>query len=164
MTVLTFLSFFRLSNLIKTQSPKWREGELCFRILPSLMKAIFLMHSCFVCLCFALGTFTYLHKGIAQKWRRPQVCPLLGKVLWILRKGWKKVRRREKLFVVLSLDHPFCTILVDAVKVEQRCARRPIWGRHIHFPWRPQPHGWWYLRLCFQPGEHHVVEKIVLDA
>jgi hypothetical protein len=33
---------------------------------------------------------------------------------------------REELFVVLPLDRPFRTILVDAVKVEQRCARRPL--------------------------------------
>ncbi len=95
--------------------------------------------------------------------RRQQVLPLLGKVLLILRNRWGKVRRREELFVVLPLGRPFCTILVDAVKVEQRCARHPVRGCHIHFPWRPQPHGWWHLRLCFQPGEQHMVEKIVLD-
>ena len=76
-----------------------------------------------------------------------QVHPLLGKVLWILRKGWGGVRKQEELFVVLLLDHPFCTILVDTVDVVQRCAQHSVWARHAHFPWRLQPHGWGYLRL-----------------
>ena len=75
-TVSAFLSFFCLSNVIKTQSPKWRDGELCFRILLSLLKAIFPIHSCFICLCSALGTFAYLHKHIAQKWVPPASLPI----------------------------------------------------------------------------------------
>ncbi len=62
-----------------------------------------------------------------------RVHPLLD-VLWILRKGWVKERKWEELFVVLLLDRPFCTILVDAVKVMQRCTRRPVLGRRARIP------------------------------
>jgi hypothetical protein len=51
-----------------------------------------------------------------------------------LRKGWVKERKWEELFVVLLLDRPFCTILVDAVKVMQRCTRRPVLGRRARIP------------------------------
>ena len=54
-------------------------------------------------------------------------------------------------------------ISVASIEVEKRCAWGPIWGCCIHFPWRSQPNGWGYLQLCFLPGEHHMVEKILLD-
>ncbi len=69
---ISFLSFY----VIETQSAKWREAELWSRVLPSLMKAIFERHSCFVCLCSVFGTFAYSHEHIAQKWAAPASSPI----------------------------------------------------------------------------------------
>ena len=147
-----FCHFSVLRKWPKMQSAKWREEMMWSRrVSPSLMKAIFLMHCCFIVvwLCSVSGTFVYSHECITQKWATPASLPLLGKVLWILRKGWVRVRKREELFVVLPLDCLSRMIFVDAVEVvQERCAQCSVWGCRAHFPWRPQPHSWGYIWDC----------------
>ena len=125
--------FFCRLSVTKTQSSKWRDEESWLRDMPSLMKAIYLMHSCFVCLCSALGTFSHTCTSASPRsGQLLQACPLPGKVLWILRKGWGGERRLGGLFVVLHLNRSSCMILVAIVKVLQCCARRLGLGRHVH--------------------------------
>jgi len=64
----------------KTQSAKRRERDLWSTDSPSLTKAIFLMHSCFVCLCSAFGTFAYSHECIYQKWAAPASSPIVWRI------------------------------------------------------------------------------------
>ncbi len=161
-----FCHFFCRLSVTETQSAKWRDEESWFRVMLSLMKAIYLMHNCFVCLCSALSTFTYSHERITQKWAAPASLP----IAWQSSVDFEERMRRKTqtgrdflLYFFWIVLFFWILILVDNVKDVQHC----VWGRHAHFPWRPQPHGWgWYLnlRLCFQPGEHDVVKKIALDA
>ncbi len=67
-TVSDFLSFFRCSKVIETQSAMCNLADVHSRMLPPLMKAIFLRQSCFFCCCSAFGTLQYLHDIKAQKW------------------------------------------------------------------------------------------------
>ena len=91
-TVAAFLSFFCRSNVTKTQSDKWRDGELWSRISPSVMKAIFLMDSCFV-------TFAYSHKRITQKWAAPASLP----IVW-----YSSVEFEEKMRRRMQKGRAFC--------------------------------------------------------
>ena len=166
-TGISFLSFFSHLNVTKMQSAKWRKVELWLRVLPSLMKAIFRRQSCFICRCSTFGTFVYSHECITQKWAAPVNLPIAW---WSSVDFEERMRRRTQtgraFFIVLPLYRLSFMVLVDAEEVVQ-CgwAWHLVWGCFDHFPsWRPQPHCWGNLRLCFQPGGHQVVKKIGLDA
>ena len=126
------------------------------------MTAIFWRHSCFVCLCSASGT---CESASPRSGRLLQVAHCLAKFCGF----WEKDEAEDangKSFLVYFLWIVFLvqSYLVDAVEGVQHCTRSPIWGHCAHFFWSLQPHGWGYLRLCFQPGEQQVVKKITLEA
>ncbi len=68
LTVYDFLAFFCLSKVIEMLSAKCNLADVWGVILPFWLKTIFWRQSYLVCFCFALRTFEYSHKCMAQKW------------------------------------------------------------------------------------------------
>ena len=74
---------------------------------PSFMKTIFLMHSCFVCLCSALGTFAYSHERIAQKWAAPASLPIAWRSSVELEERMRRSTQTGRAFCCTSFGSSF---------------------------------------------------------
>ena len=80
---------------------------MCSMDSPSLMKTIFLMHSCFVCLCSAFGTFAYSHERIAQKWAAPASSPMAWRISVELEERMRRSTQTGRAFCCTSFGLSF---------------------------------------------------------
>ena len=131
---------------------------------PSFMKTIFLMHSCFVCLCSALGTFAYSHERIAQRWAAPVSSPIAWRSSVELEERMRRRTQTGRAFCCTSFGSSFLYDLSCRRKSLATLRSASRFGSSCPFSLKTAATWLRVLGLCFQPGEHHVVKKIVLDA
>ena len=72
---------------------------------------IFLMHSCFVCLCSAFGTFAYSHERIAQKWAAPASSPIAWRISVDFEERMRRSTQTGSAFCCSSFGSSFLYIL-----------------------------------------------------
>jgi hypothetical protein len=106
-TVSDFLSFFCYSEVIEKQSATCNLADVCSRMLPPLMKTVFLRQSCFVCPRSAFGTLQYLHVRMARKWAAAVTSPIVCCSSVNLEKRMRWRMQTGKAFCCVSLGSSF---------------------------------------------------------